>query len=118
LTHFLYATDMIRWLRKQPLRRAVLRALDQGTVELLGGFRRIPPGSSPGFILKVVSKHGTIYTVAIKPRNRSEWYAYCMIEPIPWTDWDGREGRTPPTLYEGDYPDVYAQNREAAKAKE
>jgi hypothetical protein len=113
---FINANHIIQWLSKQPLRRCVLRALENGKVELLGGFKSIPPGSDPGFIVLVNSYPrngcpGGRWVVAVVCRQNTNVYAR-VIPNIPWDQWDGKIDRK--TIYDGDNPSAYAKERDRA----
>lgn len=110
MNHWTTVDQIVDWLRGTHLRRAVLRALENGSVELLGGFSSIPPGTSPGLIVRVTSRHGTRYNVAIQPFVPCGTYARC-VPRVPWENWVGDPERNPPTIYDGDRPQKYAEKR-------
>lgn len=113
---FLDTNHLLTWLAQQPLRRSVLRALENGKVEVIGGFKRILPGTSPGFIVKVESYPrsgcpGGRWIIAVICKSATEVYAR-VIPNIPWDQWDGKIDRK--TIYEGDNPHDYELLRNAA----
>ncbi len=110
MNHWTTVDQIVNWLRGTHLRRAVLRALEDGSVELLGGFSLIPPGNSPGLIVRVTSRHGIRYNVAIQPFVPCGTYARC-VPRVPWENWVGDPKRSPPTIYDGDDPIRYAEKR-------
>lgn len=83
----------------------VQRALIEGGVEFLGGFKQIPPWNSPGWIMKLTSKFKTVYLVAVISQQQ-EFIIMCrIIDVIPWHHWDGDKSSNP--LYQGDRPEEY-----------
>jgi hypothetical protein len=112
---FTTAAYLVEYLAQCPLRRCVVRALMNGKVEVLGGFSIIPPGTSPGFIVKVESYPrdgcpGQTWYVAAISSGLGRMYAR-VISDVPWENWVGKPGRQ--SIYEGDHPDVYERNRTA-----
>jgi len=112
---FLNSNHLVEFLSQCPLRRCVVRALTNGKVEVFGGFTRIPPGTSPGFIVKVESyphdgcSGQTWYVAAVLSGMRQ--VSARVIPEVPWETWAGKPGRQ--SIYEGDHPDVYERNRTA-----
>lgn len=108
--HFVSRGHIISYIEKCPLRRSILRALDDpdGSVEHLGGFLRIPPGSSPGFIVDVTSKHGRTWHVAVC-LGKFGATVVRVVEEVPWGTWVGND--TAESLYQGDNPDEYKEKK-------
>ena len=105
MQHFRNRDDLVAWLETRPLRKAISRALQEGTVEVMGGFYIIPPTYLPGWIVRITSIHKRTWNVAIvvhKPLNR---YIVYIIDKIPWRHWAG--GDTTNSLYAGDHPKEY-----------
>ena len=80
-------------------RRAIRRALEEGTVEVCGGFNTDPPC----WIVKVTSAHGAVWAVGVQPNGMVR-----ILEFIPWRLWAG--GESP--LYKGDNPKKYQRLKE------
>ncbi len=97
--------NLLAWLRKRVVYRSVRRQIDNGECEVLGGFSKIPPYFSPGWIvlIRFVNRHGgKIRLFAILADGKIE-----ELESIPWEYWCG-EGRRN-TVYCGDAPGHYRE---------
>lgn len=114
MTHFRTKTQLIEWLERHCKRNAIVRALDEGQIELLGGFANIPPLWRPGFILKVTSVYKKEWIIAITD-NLTHW-GIMLIKKIPWRYWVGdKKGLS--ELFAGDNPLVYKELRNEAIGK-
>ena len=103
MVHFQSKNHLLMWLENNCPRKAVVRALLEGTVEYLGGFSTIPPTTQPGWITKVTSIHGKEWIVAvIAYRNK---YGIRILSEVPWRWWDGNAGRCA-DLMNGDNPEA------------
>ena len=71
---------------------ACRRAVVEGKVVVLGGFRVIPPNGWKGWIVKVTSVHGKDWLVAVTIHPTKHLYHVRMIEKIPWAWWAGVQG--------------------------
>lgn len=107
MVHFRNRTDLILWLDKSSVSAAVKRALWTGSIELLGGFSRIPPSDYPGWIFKLISRRGKEYLIAIICDTDKKCHRKMELESVPWDLWDGKLGRK--TIYEGDRPEKYME---------
>ncbi len=104
MVHFQSKNHLLMWLENNCPRKAVVRALLEGTVEYLGGFSKIPPTTQPGWITRVTSIHGKEWIVAvIAYQNR---YGIRILSEVPWRYWDGNRESTV-SLTNGDNPTVY-----------
>ena len=107
--HFQSKNHLLTWLENNCPRKAVVRALLEGTVEYLGGFSKIPPTTQPGWITKVTSIHGREWIVAvIAYQNR---YGIRILSEVPWRWWNGDPDAGSGTLFGGDDPDKYYANK-------
>ena len=105
MIHFTQKTELILWLDGHAPSRTIRRAIWNGSLELLGGFSKIPPSNYPGWIIKLTTRYGKKYLVAIIC-NYDKLKQYCMIiDSVPWELWDGKPGRK--SIYEGDNPEKY-----------
>jgi len=93
--------QLLNWLSKNLQDRVLLNALEYGTVELLGGFNKLPGSSTPGWIVKLITANGKKHFVAIAS-NPLCWF---RIKSVPWKNWDGDRSSNP--LYQGDNPRRY-----------
>jgi hypothetical protein len=83
-------------------RRHVARAIECGKVEVLGGFLRVPPSDSPGWIVRAVSDNGETYHAAVM----CPFYGVRMVDVVPWHHWAGGMA---------DHPDRYRRLRDTAR---
>lgn len=115
MIHFQTKNHLLMWLENNCPRKAVVRALRDGTVEHLGGFSKIPPTSHSGWITKVTTTHGKEFIVAvIAYQNR---YGVRILSEVPWECWCGK-GQGSPNLRNGDDPHRYYWKRADTKEKE
>ena len=112
MVHFQTKNHLLMWLEKNCPRNSLLRIMEDGTVEHLGGFSKIPPTSHPGWVVKLESRHGKIVLVAIIAyRDR---YGIRILSEIPWRYWCGdRNGNR--NLINGDSPYLYGAWKEELK---
>jgi len=104
---------LVDWLEKNIARKAIVRAMDEGTVEVMGGFSTISPTTFPGWIVRVTSIHKKIWNIAILAANGK--LEIRIINKLPWGMWAGEHSEN--TLYTGDYPKQYKEFRDAKKSK-
>ncbi|MHA1961928.1 MAG: hypothetical protein ACW99U_17100 [Candidatus Thorarchaeota archaeon] len=105
MIHFQTKNHLLMWLEANCPRKAIVRALRDGTVEHLGGFSRIPPTSHPGWITRVTSIHDKEFIVAvIAYQNR---YGIRVLGEIPWKYWCNVNAWGKPGLMAGDDPYTY-----------
>lgn len=104
-------TDLIEFIRSTAPLKAVRRAMDDGGYEVLGGFAALPPHVLPGFIVKVTSKHGKVWPVAVAINEHKHQYEVYILDNIPWSMWDG--GTLP--IYRGDNPTMSQRKRDLAR---
>lgn len=94
---------------------AIQRACHTGTVQVLGGFIRIPPYTQPGWIVAVTSIHGRTWFVAIGPHPAGlPMYVVWTVKQVPWQFWIGDEWPNS-LIFNGDNPERAVLAREAAK---
>ena len=110
MIHFQSKNCIIDWLIDNCPRPAIVRALEQGRVEFLGGFNPIPPPTLPGWILKVTSLYNKQWNVAILADDVGHRYEIRIIKFIPWECWMG-ELKEP--LFCGDNPELYKELKNA-----
>ncbi len=81
-------------------------ALCIGSIELLGGFERIPPSIHPGWVMIVTSKRGIVWNVALTLWEHPDRVAVWIVQRIPWEKWLGNIDREP-GIHDGDNPIEY-----------
>lgn len=117
MIHFQTEKDVIDWLIDNCPRPAIVRTLEQGKIEFLGGFENIPPSVLPGWILKVKSIYGGKWIVAVLANEITHRYEIRIIKSIPWRNWVGTDYLANHKsfrikLYSGDNPELYKELRD------
>lgn len=118
MIHFQSKNNIINWLIQNCPRKAVVRALIDGKVEFLGGFRPIFPSTLPGWILKVTSIYGGEWNVAVLANDIKHCYEIRIIKSVPWKNWVGLkinirgESKFFDELFCGDNPERYERLKE------
>ena len=114
MTHFITREDLLQWLERNCTRKAVVRALQEGTVEHLGAFTKLGPNSEPGWIVQVESDTGRVWNVeVIAWRQR---YAIFISKLLPpWEYWNG--GLLDRKIFDGDNPKKYRRLRDERRAE-
>lgn len=116
MTHFITREDLLQWLERNCTRKAVVRALQEGTVEHLGAFTKLGPNSNPGWIVKIISEIGRAWSVEIvAEKKRYSIYINAGLSRIPWEYWDG--GLLDRKIFDGDNPEKYARLRDERRAE-
>lgn len=105
-------SDLIAVARTHAPTRACRRAIDEDRAEVLGGFT--PAEGLPRWIVRVVSRHGRTWHIAILADENSHRFRFEYPEQVGWRDWSGQTGRNHP-VYDGDNPAEYAFNRMEAR---
>lgn len=100
-------SDFILWVGTNTSRKDISRHINDGTVEVLGGFDRIHPSHHPGWMLRVLSKNKTEYNVAITMDEKKRWLNVWVASKIPWDAYNGKIDRGFWCLYDGDNPKHY-----------
>jgi len=86
--HFQNRNDMIKWLIAQCPRPAIVRALDAGRVEFLGGFKPLLAGM-PGWCFRVTLAPKNIKNVCILCNDKKYKYEIRIVKHVPWQYWNG-----------------------------
>ncbi len=108
--------DLFKVIAEKPPHKMgqILEALSTGRVELLGGFKRIPPSPLPGWIVIVTSRRGTVWNVVITAHENPPRFTTWIVQRIPWEHWAGKLNRDP-IVYDGDHPIKYEERRQKAR---
>jgi hypothetical protein len=88
------------------------RAVNEGSVELLGGFSKMPPSGSPGWLFRLRLPAGKEILRAIVQVMDRPTYTIIAVDNIVWKYWIG-DKNTDPIMY-GDHPLVYKQHKKDA----
>jgi len=115
--HIRTRNDLINWLEKNAPTPSIKRALQEGSVENLGGFKSCI-GKKPGWIVKVTSKFKKIWYISIYYSIVCSSGLNSFIRPMnnyDWKDWIGDKSEN--KLYLGDNPLLYKELRDNAKTK-
>ncbi len=105
--HIRTRDNLIEFLENNlPTNGVHLRALLNHN-ENLGGFSQIFSLTNSGWIVKIKSKYGNIYYVAVIDKYFN--YAAVLLGDPPWEHWIGDQSGNP--LYLGDKPEEYKMLR-------
>ncbi|KKN54254.1 hypothetical protein LCGC14_0594360 [marine sediment metagenome] len=114
MVHLRTRNDLFKIAEEKPPTPAIGEALSSGSVELLGGFKRIPPSIHSGWIMIVTSKRGTVWNVALTLWEHPDRVAVWIVKRIPWERWLGNVDREP-GIHDGDNPRKYEELSARAK---
>jgi hypothetical protein len=109
--------DLIALIERQAPSPACKRACLTGKVEVLGGFEEIPPSTCPGWIVRITTKRGSVFQVAVIPDDVKHTYRVRFIGEVPWHLWTGLAhfpGVKDYSIYVGDHPADYTFKRMVA----
>ncbi|KKN77887.1 hypothetical protein LCGC14_0356240 [marine sediment metagenome] len=113
MIHFRNKTDIVDWLEKNCPRRAIVRALREGQVELLGGFTDIPPAHLDGWIIRVTSVRNKTWNVVITAGRELQ---IRILYSVPWHSYVGDE-MVLTHIVTGDDPERYKVFKHEAKKR-
>jgi len=94
------------------------RALQDGGVELLGGFSSIPPMNQPGWIIKATRCYSRVpfsYYIGVVVTGFKTKVIQVAEDSVPWDTWDGDKSDNP--LYQGDLPEKYKEFKDAKRTE-
>lgn len=100
MVNFIDRDSVLTWITFHSSRRGVIRAIEEGRVEHLGGFRYIKELGRSGWICRVTSEYGRVWIVACGTNGTLKY-----LKAVPWNHYVGSVGATP--LYSGDNPKIY-----------
>lgn len=106
--------DLLDFVSTQVSRRAITRALAEGSVEVLGGFKRVPPTGLPGWCLRAKSPITDEWYELGVTVDQGGVHRVWNLKPnggIPWKDWVGWKA-----AYQGD-PLMEGDNRNLCIAR-
>ena len=101
--------DLITAIRNNVSRRAIIRALEEGTVENLGGFETIQEMS--GYLVRVTSRYGREWIVGLLYRRGMNKIHFKLLPEVPWEKWLGVQ-YPHSELINGDNPLMNRENYE------
>ena len=108
--HFQSRLHIVSWLEKNCPRKAIVRALREGSVEFYGGFNPVPPATDPGWVMRVTSVYDKTWYVAVLCHDCR--YGIRILKDVPWQFWVGSTAKNRTTLMNGDHPTEYWELRE------
>lgn len=117
MVHFQTRDHIIAWLEKHCPRKSIVRAINEGTTELLGGFSQIPPSNRSGWIIRVTSVPGRVWLVAVSPNKSQTDYEIRLPKEVPWKFWCGHLVSSWAASHTccGDKPWLYGSLKERSK---
>lgn len=128
MQHFTERKHLINWIMRNCIRKSVVRAMDEGTVEHLGTFTNLGPGmKNPGWIIRAISETGKVWIVEIVARPFINGYGVYIRPnrevPVPWVPWErwaggaGHPDFPGNPLYSGDNPVEYRRLKDERRAE-
>jgi len=97
-------TQLVNFICRAIPLHAIGRAACVGTVQVMGGFSRVPPLPKPGWVVSFTSIHGRTWIVAVIPDEQHHIFKAHIIETIPWEYYIGRSDQEEYSIYNGDNP--------------
>ncbi len=76
--------QLINYIYDHISQNAIARACHTGTVQVLGGFSCVPPGTRPGFIVSITSIHERTWLIAVTTDDHKHIFHVWVVESIPW----------------------------------
>jgi len=110
-------TELINFICEDISQNAIVRACHNGTVQVLGGFSIIPPGTAPGWIVAITSVHGRTWLVAVTSDDHRHIFHTWITNRTPWKNYVGRVNRGWYSIYDGDDPVQACIARKANETK-
>jgi hypothetical protein len=110
MQHIETRTHLLEYALARVLSNACRRAFDDGQVVNLGGFDPLPPSEYPGWLLRVTSKHGRVWLIAVTVEGLHR-YRVWPADAIPWQFWTGKDNRDGGSIYTGDLPAVASTSK-------
>ena len=98
MVRFTNRDDVLSWIKSHTSRRGVVRAIEEGRVEYLGGFRFVRELNGSGWICRATSEYDRTWLVACGTNGTLRY-----LNSVPWEHYVGGENH----LYSGDNPKVY-----------
>ena len=92
--------ELITWLYKNITDPILQQAMEWGRIENLGGFRPLPTSKNPGWIVRITSKRGRVFAVAVGVDNFKLYWFRLKEESIDWSLWIGEDAES--ELFRGD----------------
>jgi len=105
-------TQLINFICENISQRAIVRACHNGIVQVLGGFKLIPPSRRPGWIVAITSVYGKVWLVAVTSDDHNHVFRTWLVEKIPWSYYVGRIDREEYSIYNGDDPQQACLSRD------
>ena len=110
--HLTGRTDLILRFKQAVDSRACQRAFDTGTVEVLGGFNPILPGTSEvGWAVRITSVNDSEWYYILVPSFAG--YRVRYVGRVHWENWIGDPRAPRWTITSGDNPAEYGRLRDA-----
>ncbi len=114
MLHIRNRNDLFKILEERSPSPAINAALDTGGIELLGGFKRVPPSDNPAWIVVITSRRKTVWNVVLTIHEHSARVSTWIVQRIPWEHWVGKTDRDP-GIYDGDNPIEYEKRKQKAR---
>lgn len=92
--------QLITWLEHNITDPILSDALEWGRIINLGGFDPLPTSKNPGWIMKLVSRYGRTFYLAVAVDKKSWELYWFRLKEVDWTNWVGENATN--KLYRGD----------------
>jgi hypothetical protein len=90
--------ELINWIHQNVTDPVIQHLLEWGRVENLGGFDPLPTSKNPGWVVKITSRSGRVWFVAVGVKNyQLYWF---RLKEVDWGNWVGENAKN--ELYRGD----------------
>lgn len=105
-------TELINFICENIRQSAIVRACHNGSVQILGGFKIVPPSKRPGWIAVITSAFGRVWLVAVTSDDHRHVFKAWVVESVPWQYYIGQTDRGEYSIYDGDNPGQAYRARE------
>ena len=114
MIHIRNREELIDYVEKHCKRKAIVRAVQEGSIECLGAFSKLGPYDKPGWILRLISQpSGNVHIVeVVEDPEKRRYGIYVNRTIVPWKCWVGSP--TGNVFGSGDNPKRYRRLRENA----
>ena len=106
-------TQLINFICENISQPTIVRAChhSEGRVQVLGGFKLVPPSFHPGWIVSITSVFGRTWHVAVTSDDHRHIFKTWVVQLIPWRYYIGKVGQEY-SIYNGDNPEQACLARE------
>ena len=116
MIHIRCRSDLVFLIARDTKSPAIRRACCTGTVEFYGAFQEIPSAGVPGWVFRIITKHGEEHLVGVVLNITHHRLVLRTLDKVPWRTWIGSALPEKAEFYldNGDHPKIYELYRLAA----